>query len=404
MNSVILKYNKATEILNKGNFKKALPLFKEVIKIYPCKEAYTNIGNCYRALGLDKEMFMSYKMALEPRIPCLDPSSNTHLHALNNLGLAYYMYGNDDEAIKLYTRAIKEKEDFWEAWWNCSTATLRKASSSGEGFEAGWEMYKARFLKGDAIKLKNRREGLEYWDTISSGDAIVILVEQGIGDSIMFGRYLSLLPFKRVYVQCDPSLEPIFYDFICVRDAIDIDEPSLVAYPICSLGECFLDIPSGDWLKGKFGVKEFPTSEKLNIGIVWSGSPTHANNAYRSTNIERFHRLSNRANLFSLTPGFKGNRHVSSLPITSWTDTAEYINGLDLVIGVDTSVMHMCGSLGVPGLLLQPYKETDFRWGTIPCPSVISTTSVWYDSIRVINNPQSWETVFDRVEELVCGM
>lgn len=403
MNSVILKYNKATALLNKGNYKKALPLFKEVIKVYPCKEAYTNIGNCYRALGQDKEMFVSYKTALEPNVPYLDDNSATHLHALNNLGLAYYMYGNDAEAIKLYTRAIKEKDDFWEAWWNCSTAKLRQASSTGEGFAEAWEMYKARFLKNDPVKLKNKRPGLEYWDTTSSGDAIVILVEQGIGDSIMFGRYLSLLPFTRVYVQCDPSLEPIFSDFICVRDASDIEEESLVAYPICSLGECFLDIPPGDWLKGKFGARNFDASS-LNIGIVWSGSPTHANNAYRSINIERFHRLSSVANLYSLTPGFKGNRHVHALPIKTWTDTAEYINGLDLVIGVDTSVMHLCGSLGVPGLLLQPYKETDFRWGAIPAPSVVSTSSVWYDSIRVINNPQSWETVFDRVEELICGM
>jgi hypothetical protein len=312
------------------------------------------------------------------------------------------MYGDDAAAISCYTRAIKEKPDFWEAWWNCSTAKLRVASSSGEGFEEAWEMYKARFLKSPPVVLKNRRPDLEYWDTTSSGEAIVVLVEQGIGDSIMFGRYLSLLPFTRVYVQCDPSLEPIFSDFICVRDAIDIEEESLVAYPICSLGECFLDIPPGDWLKGKFGSHEF-NSSRLNIGIVWSGSPTHANDAYRSVNIERFHRLSSFADLYSLTPGFKSTKYVTGLDIKSWEDTARYINGLDLVIGVDTSVMHMCGSLGRPGLLLQPYKETDFRWGVIPAPSVVSTTSVWYDSIRVINNPQSWETVFSRVEKLICG-
>jgi hypothetical protein len=309
------------------------------------------------------------------------------------------MYGNDDKAIALYTHAIKEKENFWEAWWNCSTAILRKASSGNPSlFPRGWEMYKARFLKSDPIKLRNTRADLQYWDTVTPGDAIIVLVEQGIGDSIMFGRYISLLPFKRIYVQCDPSLEPIFKDFTCVRDAGTIDEPSLVAYPICSLGECFDHIPPGDWLKDKFSTHEFPTS-RLNVGIVWSGSPSHANNAYRSVPINRFHNLSKYANLYSLTPGFKGSKYVNALDIKTWEDTAKYINGLDLVIGVDTSVMHMVGALGRPGMLLQPYKETDFRWGNGV------SHSVWYSSIEVISNPQSWETVFATVEEkLKCAM
>lgn len=404
MNDVLNNYNRATLLLEKGKYDRAISLYKKVLKMYPCKEAYTNIGNCYRGKGLDADMFSAYEKALDSSVPYLQPGSDTHLHALNNLGLAHYMYGRDDVAIKLYTKAIKLKPDFWEAWWNCSTAMLRKASSGDTTlFSKGWEMYKARFLKSGAIKLKNKRADLVYWDTISSGDAIIILAEQGIGDNIMFGRYLSKLPFKRIYVQCDASLDPIFSDYICVRDAIDVDEPTLVAYPMCSLGECFEDIPAGDWLKDKFDALEFDNS-RPNVGIVWSGSPTHANNAYRSVNIERFNRLSSFANLYSLSPNFKSTRHVKSLDIKSWEDTARAINGLDLVIGVDTSVMHMCGSLGRPGLLLQPYKETDFRWGVVPSFDTVSTKSIWYSSIDVINNPQSWETVFDRVEEIVCAL
>ena len=385
------KYNQATKYLEKGNYKKALPIFKQVIKEFPCKEAYTNIGNCYRGLGQDKEMFEAYKKALDDNVPVLEPGSETHLHAMNNLGLAYYMYGDDDKAIHYYTKAIKLKEEFWEAWWNCSTAVLRKASSGEvDLFPKGWEMYKARFLKGTPVKLKNKKEDLVYWDTISSGESIVILTEQGIGDNIMWGRYLPEVAkkFKKVYVQCDVSLEPIFSDYTCVRDAIETD--ANVAYPICSLSECFPFIYGGDWLKGKFGAKEF-SSERLNVGIVWAGSNTHANNRYRSIPVGYFRRLARSCNLYSLDPTFKGNDFVKPLGIPSWTDTAEFINGLDLVVGVDTSVMHLCGSLGCEGWLLQPYKETDFRWGH-------GEKSVWYDSIRVFQNKQNWEDVFNRVE------
>lgn len=388
-------YNKGTVYLNKENFKKSAQYLKKSLALHEFKEAYVNLGNCYRALGEDKNMIKCYALALEDRIPYLEqPKSiedDSAQHARNNLGLACYMYGNDNEAIKIYTDAIGRNPKFWEAWWNCSTATLRKASSGElDLFPKGWEMYNSRFLKSPPVKLKNKREDLMYWTPGERVGSIIVLAEQGIGDNIMFGRYLKSLEAyaDKIYVQCDPSLECIFSDYECVRDAIDVNVE--FAYPMCSLGGAFADIPAGDWLRGKFGSREF--SSGFNVGIVWAGSPTHANNAYRSVAIGRFSRLAKYCNLYSLDPTFKGSKYVTSLGNKTWTDTAESINGLDLVIGVDTSVMHMCGSLGCRGWLLQPYKETDFRWGNGV------RRSVWYSDIEIYENPQDWEYVFECVE------
>ncbi len=383
----MLEYNIATSLLAKGQYKKALAIFKKCILT---KEVYVNMGNCYRALGDANKARDCYRAALDENTLALD--GDAVRHALNNLGLSYYASGDDKQAIHYYTKAIKLKEDFWEAWWNLSTATLRQASS-GElsKFSSGWEMYDARFLKNPPVKLKNNKENLVYWDTVSSGESICILAEQGIGDNIMWGRYLSQLPFDKVYVQCDPSLNDIFKGFNCVTDASECD--ASVAYPMCSLAKCFNSgVPiDGKWLQNSFKARQFP-DDKFNIGIVWSGSSTHANDSNRSVSIGRFSRFSKLANLYSLSPGFKSTKYVSSLGINSWTDTAECINGLDLVIGVDTSVMHLCGSLGRPGWLLQPLVETDFRWGNGV------ERSIWYDTIEVFNNPGSWEETFDSVE------
>lgn len=400
-NELIFNYNKATDLLNRKKPEKAISIFRKILKAYDCKEAYTNLGNCYRMVGRDKEMFECYKNALLPSVPFLDPNSKTDEHALNNLGLAHFMYGEDDKAIACYRLAIEKNPEFWEAWWNCSTATLRKASTPGgsQFLSSGWEMYRSRFLKADPIVIKNDREGLMYWDTKTPGDTIIVLAEQGIGDSIMWGRYLSLLPFSRVIVQCDDSCRDLFpgYETCFYPSKLSL-EGNVVAYPMCGLGEAFDYIPPGDWLKGKFDVEKFDSS-KLNVGIVWAGSNTHANDRYRSIPVGYFSNLSKYCNLYSLSPGFKSTRHVMGLPISSWADTAKYINGLDLVIGVDTSVMHLAGSLGAEAWLLQPYKETDFRWGQAysgPCPA--TGKSAWYDSVTVFNNPQSWEFVFRNVE------
>ena len=389
----VLQYNKATELLHKGQYKKAIVLLKKSLATIESKEALVNLGNCYRLEGNINKTFECYKRALHPSVICLE-SPAVIGHALNNLGLSYYTIGDDYNAQQCYTKAIKGNDKFWEAWWNNSTSVLRCASSGRpELFARGWEMYDSRFLKDPPIKLKNDSPNLQFWDTRSGGRSIVVLVEQGIGDSIMFGRYLNSLRslFDRVIVQADPSLEGLFTGYEQVTHVSECDAE--VAYPICSLAKCFNSgVPiDGKWLAGKFGSRPFPT-DRFNIGIVHAGSKSHANDANRSVSSGRFNRLSSIANLYSLTPGFTSTKHIKSLGIKTWTDTAECINGLDLVISVDTSVIHLVGSMGCEGWVLQPRQETDFRWGNGV------NRSAWYDTIEVFENPNSWETVFDNVE------
>lgn len=390
---VTADYNTATALLGKNNFKKAIPIFNKCLSQYKFKEAYINLGNCYKAMNEPAKMMQCYRNAVDPDIPCLDPGvTKITSQALTNLGLGYFAYGDEKQAIQYLTKAIKLDEKAWSAWWNLSIANLRLASTGElDRFARGWEMYDARFLKDPPIKLKNNKENLVYWDTLSGGKSIIVLAEQGIGDNIMWGRYLPELEkiFEKVYVQCDPSLNDLFPGYECVTDAIYCD--ALVAYPICSLAKCFNNgVPiNGKWLAGKFGVRTFPT-DKFNIGIVWAGSTSHVNDANRSVSVGRFSRLSRYANLYSLSPNFKSTKYVKSLDIKTWTDTAECINGLDLVISVDTSVIHLVGAMGRPGWVLQPKFETDFRWGK-------GSRSVWYDTIDVYQN-NGWEEVFDRVE------
>ena len=61
-----------------------------------------------------------------------------------------------------------------------------------------------------------------------------------------------------------------------------------------------------------------------------------------------------------------------------------------MVVSVDTSLVHMCGSLGRECWMLQPLKETDFRWGD----SSMGEDNIWYPSVRIIRNPGSWTQTF----------
>lgn len=393
---VIMMYNDATNLLNKGKYEKAIPIYKKILSTSSFKEAWINLGNCYRFLDKDNLALTAYTQSNSPSVPFLDGSTaENYPLALNNLGLLKFCAGRDSEAIAHYDTALSVNPMFYDAQWNKSTAWLRKACSGyPELFMAGWEMYEARFKKTPPVSLKNNVPGLRWW----SGeyvDSLVILAEQGIGDNIMWARYLPIIASRvgKLTVQCDNSLAYIFKNYNTCFHISECDATHGV--PMCSLSRFVSpEIPTYD-SSFEFTEKfEFPESVGPNIGIVWAGSPTHANNRNRSVTINRFHRFARYGNLYSLSPGFKSTKYVKGLEIKSWEDTIKYINGLDLVIAVDTSVVHMCGMLGKECWMLQPLKETDFRWG-----SHNTAWNAWYPSVEVIRNPGSWEDVFDSVEE-----
>jgi len=98
------------------------------------------------------------------------------------------------------------------------------------------------------------------------------------------------------------------------------------------------------YIHNKGSVHEFPSG--VNIGIVWSGSPSHVNDRHRSCPVGNFKFLSEYGNLWSLNPGATNvPKWVNRLPIATWQDTISVLSGLDFVVSVDTSLVHMAGAL-----------------------------------------------------------
>ncbi len=77
-------------------------------------------------------------------------------------------------------------------------------------------------------------------------------------------------------------------------------------------------------------------------------------------------------------------------------DTATVLANLDLVISVDTAVVHLAGAIGVPVWLMLKVGG-EWRWGAT------SSTSAWYPKMRIFRQVQmaAWSTVVDR---LCCAL
>ena len=176
---------------NSKNYKKALQCFKQCVTT---REVLLNMGNCYRELDLDSR-------ALECYVRSANLSPEPYPLALNNIGLMDYSSGDSHSAMTFYRAALTQDPLYMDAIWNYSCALLKSTNC-----QEGWQHYEYRFKREhNAVKIT---QTLETWDGKTRGNSILVLAEQGLGDKIMFGRYLRCLEryFTHVVVLCHPSL------------------------------------------------------------------------------------------------------------------------------------------------------------------------------------------------------
>lgn len=376
---------------------KSISLLKAFLKECDCKEAWLNLAVAYKhsnKFDLSAEALLK---ANDPKTPFSDGSfSKVYPVALSNLGLLAHGQGDNVTAEQFYKACLAAEPLNYDCLWNLSIAKLQNyCSDLPESLEECWKLYSYRFKRTGADPLKNSKRDLILWDGISHVPSIVVLSEQGIGDSIMFGRYLKKLEeyCGEVWVQCDPSLNYLFSDYqTCVTVE---DSYATHGIPLGSLGRMLDHIPEGEWLASKRVVKEHVG---LRIGCVWEGNSKHVNDRNRSTSAFFFNKIRTYGSLYTIGPASGPVEGFTHLPGESWKDTIHNLGELDLVITVDTSIAHLCGALGMPCWVLMPLYDSDFRWGL----SNMGNKNIWYPSVSVVRNNGSWLDTFGKVEQMLC--
>jgi hypothetical protein len=81
-----------------------------------------------------------------------------------------------------------------------------------------------------------------------------------------------------------------------------------------------------------------------------------------------------------------------SADLYDFAETAALVDGLDLVISVDTAVAHLAGALGKPVWLLNRF-DTDWRW------LLKRDDSPWYPTLGQFRQPSvgEWNSVICEV-------
>ena len=148
---------------------------------------------------------------------------------------------------------------------------------------------------------------------------------------------------------------------------------------------------------------------RLKVGLVWAGSTENPNDRNRSIALAALAPLGQvpGVSLYSLQKGEAGEQ-VRHLPagmtvidptadLQDFADTAALIANLDLVIAVDTAVVHLAGALGRPVWTLLPLVP-DFRW------LLERADSPWYPTMRLFRQTTrgDWDGVIKRVGEALA--
>jgi ADP-heptose:LPS heptosyltransferase len=81
-----------------------------------------------------------------------------------------------------------------------------------------------------------------------------------------------------------------------------------------------------------------------------------------------------------------------SAELTDFSETAGAMMNLDLIIAVDTAVVHLAGSLARPTWVMLPFAP-DWRW------MIGREDSAWYPTLRLYRQsaPSDWDSVITRV-------
>ncbi len=419
---VAAHFNRAAILATVGQTQAARAGFEHVIALNPqSADAHYNLGILLTKLGQHQTAIESCERALALR-PAFAPALCARGDALRamgdcdraiadydraltadprfadaaiNRGLAFQEVGRIADAIASYDLAIAIAPDAAPAQFAKSTALLL----SGD-YRAGLPLFERRFEVG-AARTISRVSGEPPWlgDATLNGRTILLQAEQGLGDTIQFSRYATVVAATgaRVMLEVPAPLTDLMRTLSGVDVLITRGEPlppfdthcPLMSLPL-AFGTTVETIPaqagylhaeparSTEWA-ARLGPKQRP-----RVGVAWSGSLAAVSGAARSIALAEFATLLHAdCDFYCLQTDIADAdaQTLATLPQLNkvagdFATTAALCMQLDLVISVDTSIAHLAGALGVPvWILLQ--ASPDWRW------LLSRTDTPWYPSARL---------------------
>src|SRR5215472_8457960 len=410
--ALTVRPNYAEALSNRGltlhklkRFDEALASYEQALAVRPdYADALRNRGLTLHNLKRFEDALASYDKALTVR--------PNYAEALRNRGLTLHELKRFDEALASYEQALAVRPDYTQAHFNEAICRLVIGD-----FDRGWEKFDRYFNR----YYQFRRLGVSNGTALAAiaGRTILLHAHLGYGDTIQFCRYVPLVAelAARVILEVQAPLHELMstlpgaVQIVTRGDPIpNFDVQCLLESLPLVFGTRLETIPSAtpylrvssqaimNWNARLGGPRGRP-----RIGLAWSGDPMNWNDHNRSM------RLGSLLSLLDLSATFvslqkdvragdaavlKARSDVLHFgdELKDFSDTAAIISNLDLIISVDTSVVHLAGALAKPVWVMLLFIP-DWRW------LLDREDRPWYPTARLFRQDDSrtWENAIQCV-------
>ena len=396
-----------------AQYKLAIHYFKKVLAIKEIDDVYCNIGICYINMK-------DYKLAEEYFLKVYKMNNNKASKMLIEL---YYFLKDYNKSIQMFNKIEYNKNDYHIQQYNISFTYLAKRD-----FKKGFELYENR-LK---ITNINNRDNMmhcraevpiNYWNGIDKCNKLLIIYEQGIGDNIMFYRFIIMLselhPDMKITYFCKKEVKNIFKTFKNIDIVTDI---TLINYDfklyimslpyilkLDNINKNQINYINVNENKISYWKKHTSHLKRFKVGFVYNGLLSSFIEKYIP--LEEFkilcdmdidliclHRKNDMKNDImnqELLNTINLKNKINYYDIDTYEpfeDTIALLNTIDLLITIDTFIVHLAGIMNIKTwLLLGKYSE--WRWSNIE-------TNYWYESVELIrmNEDIEFKNIMTRVK------
>jgi hypothetical protein len=333
--------------------------------------AYNNYGNIMREMGHPKVAFGFLQNAIN-----LDPDNKDYPF---NLAIAHLI-----------------NEDLPEAW---------------DKFESRW-----KFKQHEHCLLGYNSPRWEGQDL--NGKRLLVTCEEGDGDNLQFSMLTEYLEKQGCHVihQTEPNIQRLFQNSFKNATVItNKEEPPEYDYwtPILSIPRVirmtYDNMPKvKNYLKAdkklvNFWKKELGEKTKPRIGFCWGGRTKQYpfEEMYKLIkNNPQYHWVSLQGSAEQDQIRLLDNEGVTFHfdKITDWYDTAGLVANLDMVIAVDTGLIHLAGGMGKSSCLLLDFYSTCWRW------RLDLEDTIWYPSVKLFRQKEvrGFNEQLERVEDYLA--
>lgn len=404
----------AIGLFNTRKYQTAIVTMKRAIRVTPnSRELWSNIGMFYFNVRQYAEAEAALNRALT--IDADYPVSHC------NLALVYGATKQFDLAEKHYAIAERLDPNYLAVPWDRSLLKLRRGD-----YEAGFAEYEIRIAHKPHAYPKF--DAPYYAGQPLEGRSVYVMGEQGMGDTILFSRFLPWLKAqgcKQIHVCVDQQMVRLLWyyrsdELQFLPQGVPIPKVDYVI-AMGSLphfaGVSLETVPDDPGLilariKQHAGAAGFPLPQEprgpfpVKVGINWTGNPEQDRNEERSIPFETMLRLAEHPRVwlhsFQVGPASRdiARAGAEGMVLDLSKDLSERgllgcgaaMLQMDLIVTSCTMTAHLAGALGVPCWVM---LCNDAYWPWL----LDRSDSPWYPNTRLFrqDSPDDWGGVMEDV-------